>query len=267
MKQCYYFTMIEDTENTIIGSLFARKSVRSFTGDPVPEVLRNLIIDAAIQAPTAGNQVLYTILDIRDQEIKDRLAVLCDHQPFIAAAPMVLIFLADCRKWLEIYRSAGIDPRDPGVGDMMIALADALIASQNSVTAAWSLGIGSCYIGDVLEQREDLIPLLHLKPFLIPAAMVVFGYPTEQQKDRPKPKRFSRDLVVRRDRYRDLREGSDGESGTIRGELARLHRKDGEGFDFSASIQAFHKRKYASDFAREMNRSAEGYVRQFLKPL
>ena len=43
-----------------------------------------------MQAPTAGNQMLYTILDITDAALKARLADLCDHQPFIADAPVVL---------------------------------------------------------------------------------------------------------------------------------------------------------------------------------
>lgn len=47
-----------------------------------------------MQAPTAGNQMLYTILQITDQNLKERLAETCDHQPFIAKAPLVLVFLA-----------------------------------------------------------------------------------------------------------------------------------------------------------------------------
>jgi nitroreductase len=245
--------------NPIITSLLERKSVRSFEDRPVPEDLRDLIVEAALQAPTAGNQTLYTILDIRDQPIKNRLAVLCDNQPFIATAPMVHIFLSDCRRWLSIFRTAGIEPRDPEVGDLMIALADGLIASQNAVTAAWSLGIGSCYIGDVLERREELTELLALKPFLVPAAMVVYGFPTAQQMDRPKPPRFSRDLIVQRDRY------ADPDPVRLEGEVTRKNGARSPTSSFTAFVRAFHDRKYASDFARELNRSATLYVKDFLQ--
>ena len=51
---------------------------------------KKLILTSAIQAPSAGCQLLYTILDITDQTKKDRLADLCDHQAFIAAGQMVL---------------------------------------------------------------------------------------------------------------------------------------------------------------------------------
>ena len=87
--------------NAILQSLHDRKSVRAFTDQPVAEETKLAILTAAAQAPTAGNQQLYTILDITDQTVKEKLVPLCDNQPFIATAPLVLIFLADCRKWHE----------------------------------------------------------------------------------------------------------------------------------------------------------------------
>lgn len=80
-------------QNTILSALTARKSVRVFTGDPITADERGAILHAAFQAPTAGNQQLYTILDITDPALKATLADLCDHQPFIAKAPLVLWFL------------------------------------------------------------------------------------------------------------------------------------------------------------------------------
>ena len=49
--------------NAILSALSARKSVRVFTPDPVTLDERAAILNAAFQAPTAGNQQLYTILD------------------------------------------------------------------------------------------------------------------------------------------------------------------------------------------------------------
>lgn len=173
--------------NEVIRQLAARKSVRAFEDRDIPGEVRAAILEAAAQAPTAGNQQLYTILDVTDPQLKARLAETCDHQPFIAQAPMVLIFLADVCKWLDAYREAGCEPRAPGAGDVMLAANDAAIAAQNAVTAAWSLGVGSCYIGDVMERCEEHREMLNLPPHVFPAAMLVLGYPTEQQARRPKP--------------------------------------------------------------------------------
>ena len=89
--------------NEILKSLYDRKSVRVFTEEEIAEEDKKNILYAAMQAPSAGCQLLYTILDMTDQEKKDRLAELCDHQLFMAKAKMMLVFCADCRKWLSFY--------------------------------------------------------------------------------------------------------------------------------------------------------------------
>ena len=140
--------------NEIMESLYQRKSMRAYEDREIPEEMKNLILKAASQAPTAGCQQLYTILDITDQKLKEALSESCDHQPFIAKAPMVLVFCADCKKWYDTYLEAGCTPRKPGAGDLMLAVTDAAIAAQNAVVAAESFGIGSCYIGDTVKESR-----------------------------------------------------------------------------------------------------------------
>ena len=85
--------------NEVIRQLHERKSMRVYEDREIAPELKNEILEAAAQAPTPGNQQLYTILDITDASLRERLSKSCDHQPFIADAKMVLIFCADCRKW------------------------------------------------------------------------------------------------------------------------------------------------------------------------
>ena len=88
----------------VLRQLHERKSVRVYEDRPVEQDVKRQILEAAIQAPSAGNMALYTILDITDPDIKAALAKSCDDQPFIATAPMVLIFCADYRRWFEVFR-------------------------------------------------------------------------------------------------------------------------------------------------------------------
>lgn len=68
--------MIKEKEiNQIIQSLMARKSVRAFTKQEIPEDIVQVILKASTKAPTAGNQQLYTILRITDPEKKHRLSI------------------------------------------------------------------------------------------------------------------------------------------------------------------------------------------------
>ncbi len=241
--------------NHILQSLHDRKSVRVFEPRPVPPQDKLDILTAATQAPTAGNQQLYTILDITDPGLKERLAVLCDNQPFIATAPLVLIFLADCQKWQDAFTHGGCTPRNPGLGDLLLAVSDANIAAQNAVVAAESLGLGSCYIGDIMENREDLIPLLDLPPYVFPAAMLVIGYPTPQQRERTKPQRCALKHIVHENGYRRM------DAQELRDMLAH---NAGQRL-YADWLDAFCKRKYNSDFSKEMTRSVAEYAKAFLE--
>ena len=150
--------------NSVIEQLKERKSVRVFTDRPITPEETAVILESAVNAPTAGNQQLYTIIHVTDAQLKAELAESCDHQPFIAKAPLVLVFCADCRKWYQAFLESGCEPRLPGVGDLMLAVSDTNIAAQNAVVAAQSLGIGSCYIGDIMENAEKQRELLGLPP-------------------------------------------------------------------------------------------------------
>ena len=239
--------------NEVIRQLHARRSVRAFLEREIPQEAKEAILNAACQAPTAGNQQLYTIIDVTDPAIKARLVETCDHQPFIATGKMVLIFCADCRKWYDGFEAAGCRPRHPGSGDLLLAVTDAVIAAQNAVVAAESLGIGSCYIGDIMENCEEQRELLHLPPYVFPAAMLVFGYPTEQQKGRPKPRRADLSHIVHENAYREMDEG----------ELYDLFSIRAENKSYEDYMNAFCTRKYNSDFSVEMTRSVKEYLKQF----
>jgi len=241
--------------NETMQQIVNRKSVRVFENKIIPGEIKDQILTAAMQAPTAGNQILYTILDITDQKIKDKLAVTCDDQPFIAKAAMVLIFLADCRRWYDSYQYAGEDPRKPALGDLMLACQDAVIAAQNTVVAAESFGIGSCYIGDILENIEQHKELLLLDDYVFPVSMLVYGYPAASQIKRKKPIRFDKNFIVQSNRYSRLCETD------LRKMFKKSHPEDG--FDFDTYVSAFCKRKYMSDFSLEMSRSVSKYLEKF----
>ena len=241
--------------NEILRQLHDRKSVRVYEDRPVAPEVKQAILEAAIQAPSAGNMALYTILDITDQELKDKLAVSCDHQPFIATAPMVLIFCADYRRWYDVFCEQVDEVRKPDMGDVFLAEADALIAAQNAVVAAQSLGLGSCYIGDITENYEFHRQLLNLPRYVVPAAMLCMGYPTAQQLSRPKPPRHDVAHLVHENGY------SLEKSGEMTHMLALQQGKSGE--ELSDYIRRFCQRKWNSEFSREMSRSCTEMVRHW----
>ncbi|MBQ8619604.1 MAG: nitroreductase family protein [Clostridia bacterium] len=243
--------------NETIKLLMERKSVRQFVQESMPREDVEVILNAAVQAPSAGNMALWTIINVTDPEKKAALAKSCDNQPFIATAPMALVFCADYRRWFEVFKTLdlGEELRIPAEGDFMLATADTIIAAHATVVAADALGYGSCYIGDIIEHCDTQREILGLPEYVKPVCMAVFGKPTQSQIERKKPPRFKLEDVVHENSYK--MQDAD--------EMIRMLKErqglDDEGFD--RWIMAFTKRKWNCDFSREMSRSAAQMIEEW----
>ncbi|MFZ2634718.1 MAG: nitroreductase family protein [Rectinemataceae bacterium] len=251
------------TENATIELLKNRRSVRDFETRPIPEAIVRTLLETTLRAPTAGNMMLYSILRIEDESIKKRLAVSCDDQPFIARSPLVLVFLADYAKWMRYFDLCGVRDLEagrkgdlnavrPAAGDMFLAIDDALIAAQTAVTAAEALGLGSCYIGDVMERFEEHRELLGFPRWCFPAAMLCIGYPSARQRAAPLRSRFPMDTMVFTDRYRELESG-DYERMFGTDEYRNMPLRPGA----KNYGQHMYLRKFAAEFSVEMRRSVD----------
>jgi FMN reductase (NADPH)/FMN reductase [NAD(P)H] len=135
-----------------------------------------------------------------------------------------------------------------------------MIAAHSAVIAAESLGIGSCYIGDIIEQWETHQDLFDLPRYTFPAALVCFGRPAKQPPSQPTP-RFDRRYIVHKDRYRRFSAE----------ELSEHHRPFGIGsFDHKEYpngalnvVQMNFIRKFTADFSVEMSRSAREILKNW----
>lgn len=247
--------------NDTLRTIDRRTSLRRYKDAPVTEEHLNILLESAMRAPTAGNMMLYSILVIRDQETKDILSQTCDHQPFIAKAPLVLVFLADMQRWFDYYRMSqveefcvrtGLDFRGPNLGDLFISISDALIAAQNVVIAAESLGIGSCYIGDIMENYETHRELFGLPDYAFPVAMLCLGYYPDGYEPKIRS-RFAQEYVVFQEKYRTLDEE----------ELVKMFAETEAAFPcpnkYGAenAAQLMFARKTGADFSKEMHRSIQ----------
>jgi nitroreductase len=256
--------------NPTIEVIQKRKSVRAYLDKPIPGTEREAIIDAAMRSPTAGNMMLYSIIEVENQETKDKLVKTCDNQPFIAKAPFVLLFLADYQRWYDYFIASGVPRmceeqneamRRPEEGDLFLACCDALIAAQTAVIAAESLGIGSCYIGDIMENYEDHKVMFNLPKYVFPIALVCFGYPTMQQEDRRQPERFDRKYVVFQDQYRHLTPEDfdamyESRHTQVFGDREMLQGSENVG-------QWMYNRKFSSEFSQEMSRSVRAIMKSW----
>lgn len=235
----------------MIELLMKRKSMRVFEERPVSDETKRTLLQASLRAATAGNMTLYTIIDVTDQGLKEKLAETCDHQAFIAQAPLVLIYCADYRRWYRAFCQVEKQVRHPSYGDFMLAAEDAVIAAQTLVTAADALGLGTCYIGDILENYEIHRQILSLPDYVAPIAMVVGGYPTRQQKERSQLPRFALEDIV-------FENGYDTERSDRLMEM--LERRGDWKDDLPGHLRAFCRRKWNCAFSEEMSRSVKAML-------
>jgi nitroreductase len=258
--------------NPLIETILNRKSIRAYEKKEIEAEVREELLRATLRAPTAGNLMLYSIVEVTDQRIKDTLVKSCDNQPFIARAPLVWLFLADYQRWYDYFIASGVEQlceenktpmRKPEEGDLFLACCDALIAAQTAVIAAESLGLGSCYIGDIMENYEVQRDLFNLPKYVFPICLLCFGYPTRQQMEHEQTTRFQEKFILFENQYRRL---SGEEFDEMYGET---HEQIFHGRDEVSGVrnvgQLIYTRKFNADFSREMNRSVRAILKAWVE--
>ena len=260
-------TLLEGKMNPTLEVIQNRRSVRKYAETPISRDEKDAILNSAMRAPTAGNMMLYTIIEVEEQQLKDRLAVSCDNQPFIASAPYVLMFAADYQRWMDLFNYSGAEskcaeanltPRLPEEGDLLLACCDALIAAQTAVIAAESMGIGACYIGDILENCETHREMFNLPQYTLPVTLICFGRPVATRDEVRLTRRFDRKFIVHQNRYERVADADFGEMMKFNSErqFPSLSLEDGA----KEVALAMYKRKFVSEFSVEMSRSVKKWI-------
>lgn len=255
--------------NPTIDLINRRVSLRKYADKEVtPEVL-DVILKSAMRAPTAGNTMMYSMIVIRDEEKKKILSQTCDNQPFIAKAPVVIVFVADSHRMNKYFKISGVEEyceknnknlNTPDLAQLFLAAGDAFIAAQNAVIAAESLGLGSCYIGDIVENYEIHRKLLNLPNWATPVAMLCLGYYPEDY-PRVQKSRFDKNYIVFDEEYRELTEA----------ELRNMYKLNESNIPLTNVYNAenfgqlLYGRKFGSEFMKEMNNGLSKAVEHWMK--
>lgn len=255
-------------DNFVLQTIENRVSLRVYDDREISREILDKILHAAMRAPTAGNQMLYSIIVIKDPETKELLSQSCDHQPFIKTAPVLLLFVADQQKWFDYYslnhvgeycRREGLCFEAPQESDLFLAIEDTMAAAQNAVIAAESLGVGSCYIGDILERTEFHQKLFQLPQWTFPVALLCLGYYREGKKPKPRP-RFEQQYVVFEEKYHRL---SEEEYRKMFEQREKTFRSEQNPYHADCFAQAFYARKTGAKFSKEMARSVRVGLKQW----
>lgn len=147
----------------------ARRSVRKYRPDPIPEEIFKTIISAARLAPSAANAQPWKFIIVTDEELKLKLINACNGQKFIAEAPVIIV---GCGLPDEAYSTVG--------GYMSSFAIDVTIAMDHLILAAASQGLGTCWIAAFKEDKVREI--LDIPEDVRVVALTPVGYPDDQPK-------------------------------------------------------------------------------------
>lgn len=149
-----------------------RRSIRAFKPQDITEETVEKLIDAARQAPSAGNIQPWEFIIARKTDKKKKLAQAAN-QSFIEEAPVVIAVCVD-----EKRASSGYGNR----GETLYCIQDTAAAIQNILLTAYSLGLGTCWIGAFNENFAK--KALKTPEGIRPVAMIPVGYPNKTPSQR-----------------------------------------------------------------------------------
>jgi nitroreductase len=184
----------------MLNTIFNHRSIRNYKSDPIPEPLLDEILLAGSRASTTGNMQVYSIVVTTDQKLREKLWEVHFKQNMVKQAPVVLTFCADFNRfniWCKLRKA------EPGYDNFLsfiTAFTDALLAAQNCALAAEAAGLGICYLGTTTYNAGEIIDILQLPEFVVPATTLVLGYPAD---DPGLTDRLPLEAVVQRETYKN----------------------------------------------------------------
>ena len=145
-----------------------RRSIRVFKKQDIPPDIIEKLLEAARWAPSAGNVQPWAFVVVSSQKMKQSLSMAAFGQKTLEEASVVIVVCAD-EKLAE--QSYGVR------GKSLFCIQDTAAAIQNILLTAYSLGLGSCWIGAFKE--DEIKKAIKAPKEMRPIAMIPIGYPNE----------------------------------------------------------------------------------------
>jgi nitroreductase len=175
--------------DTILHNIFTRKCIRHYLNKDVPDSYIIKIIDAARQAPSAGNYQPWEFIIVRNSQAKQDIIDGCfrdtrqgnsvpgmeDKEDWLMEAPVVIIVTINQRLARGVYGERG---------EKLYGIQSTAAAIENMLLAANAYGLGSSWVGGFSE--EHISAVIACPKYMRPCAIVAIGWPAEKPK---KPQR------------------------------------------------------------------------------
>ena len=144
--------------------------MRKYKNVPVEWEKVGIILNAALNSPSAGNIQNWKFIVVLDPEKRKKIAEACLEQYWMQNAPVHIVVCSEPEKAKRFY----------GVrGERLYSIQNCAAASQNIVLAAHSLGIGSCWVSAF--EEDALKRILKIPDYVRPQNIITLGYAEERE--------------------------------------------------------------------------------------
>ncbi|MFO8019206.1 MAG: nitroreductase family protein [Promethearchaeia archaeon] len=140
----------------LLNLLKERRSIRKFSNKMIPDDEIEMILEAGRWAPSASNRQAWKFIVIKKKDLINKLAKTAIYGKFVKEAPILVAIVALVHENPNWY------------------IQDTSLASMNMMLMAWTLNIGTCWLGSM--DREKAKELLEINPENFLLTILPFGY-------------------------------------------------------------------------------------------
>lgn len=172
--------------SAVIDLLKSHRSIRKYTSQKIDEALFQRIIEAGQSAATSSFLQGTTIVRVRNEKSRQKMARLAGNQPYIESAAEFMVFCADLKRAGNYCREYGKPFEGDYTEHFLIATVDVALFAQSLVTAAEAEGLGICYIGGIRNNPVEVSELLQLPKGVYPVFGLCLGYADQNPEVKPR---------------------------------------------------------------------------------
>ena len=177
-------------------------SHRKYTERAVDPGLLKLLFACALSAPSKSDLQQADIVHVADREKVDAITALIPDMPWIAEAPVVLVFCGNNRRIRQLGEWRGKPFANDHLDHFMNAAVDAGIVMTTFIRAAEAVGLGACPISGIRNKPREVSDLLGLPDWVFPVAGLTLGFPVHANRITP---RLPLEVTVHTDRFDESR--------------------------------------------------------------
>lgn len=185
--------------NEVTKLIHSHRSIRKYTEEDIPAEILGDIVTSAQWAPSSHNVQAYSIIVVKNPEVKRKLSELCGKQKWVETCPVFLVFCADFYRLSMTSQMHSQDFKIDEVENLIVGSVDTALAAQNAFLTARSYGLGGVMIGGIRNEPEQVAEILNLPPYTLPIMGMCLGYPDDEPWQKP---RLPQRVVVHDESYR-----------------------------------------------------------------